>query len=114
MVKHRSVAAVIILTFITCGLYSIYWMYSVTEEVSYLTNDPSFTGGKVILFSLITCGIYTFFWYYSMGQKLMVAQQRHDMMVKDNSLIYLLLAIFGLSIVTIAIMQNDINDFATI
>src|SRR5699024_11733126 len=78
MVKHRSVAAVIILTFITCGLYSIYWMYSVTEEVSYLTNDPSFTGGKVILFSLITCGIYTFFWYYSMGQKLMVAQQRHD------------------------------------
>ena len=112
MVKNRSVASVIILSLITCGIYNIYWMYAVTEEVSYLIDDRTFTGGKVILFSIITCGIYTLFWYYSLGQKLMVAQQRHDKMIKDNSLIYLLLAIFGLSIVSTAIIQSDMNNFA--
>ena len=112
MVKERSIGAVIILSLITCGIYNIYWMYSITEEVSYLIDDSTFTGGKVILFSIITCGIYTFFWYYSMGQKLMVAQQRHDKMVKDNSIVYLLLAIFGLSIISNAIIQSEMNNFA--
>ncbi|WP_440895421.1 DUF4234 domain-containing protein [Amphibacillus sp. Q70] len=112
MVKHRSVGIVIILSLITCGIYNIYWMFAITEEIGYLSGDRSFSGGKVLLLTIITCGIYTFFWYYIVGSKLMMAQQKHDKMVKDNSLIYLILAIFGLGIVSNAIIQNDVNAFA--
>ncbi|BAM47544.1 DUF4234 domain-containing protein [Amphibacillus xylanus] len=112
MVKNRNVGVVIILSLITCGLYNIYWMYAITEEISYLIDDRSFRGGKVILFSLITCGIYTFFWYYTVGSKLMIAQRNHNKMVKDNSIIYLILAIFGLGIISNAIIQSDMNNFA--
>lgn len=112
MIKYRNIGVVILLSLITCGIYTLYWMYVVTEEISYLTGDSSFTGGKVLLYTLITCGIYTYFWYYIVGSKLMVAQKNHDRMVKDNSIIYLLLAIFGLGIISNAIIQNEINTFA--
>jgi len=112
MVKHRNVGIVILLSLITCGLYTLYWMFEITDEISYLSGDTSFTGGKVLLFTLITCGIYTFFWYYIVGSKLMIAQRNHNRMVKDNSIIYLLLAIFGLGIISNAIIQNEVNTFA--
>lgn len=112
MVKQRSIGMIILLSLVTCGLYTIYWMYTVTEEISYLTDDPTFSGGKVILFSLITCGIYNFFWYYAVGSKLMIAQRNHDRMAKDNSVIYLVLALFGFGIVSNAIIQSELNTYA--
>ncbi|WP_245630402.1 DUF4234 domain-containing protein [Amphibacillus sediminis] len=41
MVRQRSVAMVIILSLLTCGIYTIIWYYQVSEDLRYLTGDNS-------------------------------------------------------------------------
>ncbi|GEM00853.1 protein of unknown function [Halolactibacillus halophilus] len=114
MIKQRSVAMVIILSLITCGIYSLYWIYAITEELSQATNDPTFSGAKALIFLLLTCGIYGFFWYYVVGQKMADMQRQHNMLIKDNGVLYIVLAIFGFGIISDAIIQAEMNKFVGI
>ncbi|SEO26474.1 protein of unknown function [Amphibacillus marinus] len=112
MVKYRSVVGIIILNIVTCGIYSLFWLFAITEELGYLTDDHDFTGGKALLFTIITCGIYQIYWYYVVGRKVSEVQRRHNDYAADNGFLYLILAIFGLSIVSDAIIQSEMNRFA--
>lgn len=109
MVNERGVALAIILTLVTCGLYGIYWMIVLTNDVGNLSGDSSFTGGKHFLLTLITCGIWGIIWSYQLGKQLEVAQRQRGMMSSDNSILYLILSILGLGIVTYALAQSDVN-----
>ena len=108
--QNRSVVLLILFTFITCGIYHIYWMYAVTSEVNDYLQDNDTTGGMVILYSIITCGIYTFYWYYKMGKRLALCQERAGMRASDDSVLLLILPIFGLAIVSSAIIQSNLNN----
>lgn len=48
-----------------------------------------------------------------MGKTLYSAGAKRNVDVSDNSVLYLILAIFGLSIVNYCVMQSDLNKFAT-
>ena len=49
-----------------CGIYGLYWIYKLTEDVNTLKGDPNATsGGIVILLGIITCGIYMWYWLYT-------------------------------------------------
>lgn len=111
MIKQRSVIMVIILSLITCGLYNFYWMYAITEELSYATNDSNFSGAKSLIFTLITCGIYAFFWYYIVGQKVAEVQRQHNMFPRENGVLYIILSVLGFSIIANAIIQSEQNKF---
>lgn len=110
LIQQRSVGLGIILSLITCGIYSLYWMYAITNEVGYLSDDPSFTGGKTILFTIITCGIYALFWYYMLGGKLATAQMKKGYPAKDDGVLFIILGIFGLGIISMAIAQSNVNN----
>lgn len=112
MVTQRSVVGAIILSLITCGIYGIYWFIVLTNDVGRLSRDPSFTGGKHFLLTLITCGVWSFIWSYQIGQHIAEAQRQRGMSVTDNSVIYLILNLFGMSIVTHALAQADVNKLA--
>ena len=73
--RPRSVGLCIVLSILTCGIYGLYWLYCLNEDVCEVTERPGTSGGVVILLSLITCGIYTLYWYYKMGDKLDRARQ---------------------------------------
>ncbi|MGK0468913.1 DUF4234 domain-containing protein [Clostridium sp.] len=109
----RSVAGLIILSILTCGIYQMYWMYVTTNETNEYISKEDTSGGMVLVFSIITCGIYTIYWYYTMGKKLQDVQCRALGKSNDNgnddSLLYILLSIFGLSIVASAIIQSNLN-----
>ena len=111
MIKQRSVAMVIILTLITFGIYGLYWMYAITGELSHATNDPNFSGAKALIFLFLTFGIYGLFWYYIVGQKMAEMQRQHNMLIKDNGVLYIVLAIFVLGIISDAIIQAEMNKF---
>lgn len=106
----RSPALVIILSIVTCGIYYWYWIYCVSNEIKVFLDDPDINPGLEVLLSIVTCGIYTFYWYYKMNQKMVIMGQRADMLVTDNSVVCIILAVLGLSIVSMAIMQNQLND----
>lgn len=109
MMAKRSVATAILLSIFTCGIYGIIWMISLSNEVSAF-NGENQEGGMEFLLTFITCGIYGIYWNYKMGQKLVRAKQRAGQYAQDNSILYLILAIFGLSIVSMAIMQSQANE----
>jgi hypothetical protein len=108
--EKRSIALTIVLTLVTCGIYGLYWQYALTKEVAKLNNRPDFNGGIAVLLTLVTCGIYGLFWVYQLGQYIQQLQTTKGMPAKDNSLMYVILSLFGLGIVAFAIAQNDLNE----
>lgn len=105
-VRPRELVKAIILTIVTCGIYGIYWYVSLTNEMNMLckeNNDKS--GGTCFLLTLVTCGIYGYIWSYRYGAKKDKITGKND----NSALICLLLSLFGLSIVTYAILQDSVN-----
>lgn len=112
-IQRRELALTIILSLITCGIYGIYWFIVLTDDINKVSGDYKTSGGMAFLYSLLTCGIYTFIWNYKMGKKLYEAGERHGKNISDNSILYLVLSLFGFGIVSYALMQNDLNQFAS-
>ena len=113
-ITERNIAISIILTIVTCGIYGIFWFISLTDEIRNASEDSSMpSGGVAFLLTLVTCGIYGYYWAYRMGKGLAAAHKVHGSeVVSDNSVLYIILQIFGLGIVNYAIMQNDLNGLA--
>lgn len=109
--KQRSIPLCIVFSIITCGLYGIYWFICVTEEARLVSDRFQTTGGMAFLFSLITCGIYGFYWAYKMGDAMEDARAQHGEPSGSLPILFLLLNIFGLSIVTLALIQNELNKY---
>ncbi len=108
---NRSIVLGIVLFFITCGIYGLYWMYVLNEEINSLSGENEATGGgMVILFSIITCGIYGYYWAYKMGERVdRIKTETLGMSSSSSSIVFLILAIFGLHIVNFALMQDTVN-----
>ena len=86
------------------------WFYQVTKELNGYTEDYRTNPGLVIVLMFITCGLYTFYWWYRMNQLMMEAQAKTNYrFMTDNKVLYLLLNLFGLSIVNMLILQSDLN-----
>lgn len=110
VIKQRNIALCIIFTIITCGIYGIYWMINMVDDLNYVSGHSDDTsGGMVFLLSLITCNIYEWFWLYKAGKKLDEIDGNGD-----NSILLLILAVLGLVIVDWAIIQDKINKNASV
>ena len=112
---QRSIILSIILSIITCGIYGLYWIYKLVEELNEASGNTNDTGGlAVILFSLITCGIYGLYWYYKAGEKVNTAKTQRGIGPADSSfsILYLVLGIFGLGIISYALIQNELNKIS--
>ena len=115
-IKKRDIAMCIVLSIITCGIYGIYWEYCIVQDSNTASNEPYATsGGMVILLSIVTCGIYGLYWVYKNGNRMNAAMARAGLPCDTNkALLYVILNIFGLSIVTMALMQDDLNRMASL
>ncbi|MBQ4030983.1 MAG: DUF4234 domain-containing protein [Bacilli bacterium] len=111
-VPNRNIVTSIILSLVTCGLYGIYWMITLQDDSNLVCDENTTSGVTVFLLTLVTCGIYGWFWYYKMGQRLFQAGQKYGKQISDNSIIYILLGVFGLGIVNYCLMQSDLNKFS--
>ncbi len=112
-IQKVDIAMSIVFYVITCGFYSFYWLVCLTNDSNSVSNDrESANGGLALLYTIITCGIYGIYWNYKMGKKLYEAGKIHNVEIPDNSVLYLVLAIFGLSIVSYCLIQSDLNKLA--
>jgi len=114
-VRVRDVAVVVLLTIFTFGIYWIYWLIVTNDEIENTLrfHDGSVpSGGIVFLLSIVTCGIYTIYWWYKQGQRISYLQREHNLPPNDNSVLYLILSLVGLSIISQALMQSDLNAIA--
>ena len=112
MFVRRSVPMCVILSIITCGIYQLYWFVCVTNEADAVTGEPGPGGGMSLLFTILTCGIYGVYWGWKMGDKLDASRARHGVVPGSFAILFLLLNLFGLQIVTLAIIQSELNHYS--
>lgn len=112
MVKNRSIAVSIILSLVTCGFYSWYWLVCLNDDLNKLTKREDTSGGVVLILTLVTCGIYGWYWLYKSGEKVDYLKQANGETPASSAIVYLLLGIFGLGIISYALIQDEINKNA--
>lgn len=107
---ERSIATSLILTFVTCGVYLIIWIYSIGKDIrDYLGRDDPNPGMDIILM-IVTCGIWGIYLMYKYPTLINEMLHRRGLPVNENlPLTSLLLGVFGLSFVSVLMMQTELN-----
>jgi hypothetical protein len=95
----RSLLIYILLSLVTCGIYSLFFIHSLAKDVNVAcAGDGKETAGllKLILLSIITCGIYGVYWYYSLGDRLHENGPRYGVNITETGTTILLWILIGL------------------
>lgn len=106
----KNIATQIILSIITCGIYGIIWFITLTDDAANASDDHSMSGGVALLLTIVTCGLYGIYWAYKMGKIMAAAKEKAGLSSSDNSILYLVLQLFGLGIVNYCLIQSDLNE----
>ncbi len=107
--QKRGILGVVLLMLFTCGFYSLYLTAALHQETSVeLGKEASL--GKNILLIFVTCGIWIYVLNYDTAKNYVAIGQQRGVVVTDNSVLTLLLSIFGLMIVSNAILQDQQNN----
>ena len=112
MIQQRNIAVCIILSIVTCGIYGLYWYICLNNDTNTASNTFGTSGGVVVLLTIITCNIYGIYWAYKQGEKIDTAKANRGLPAGNSGVLYLILTLFGLSIVAWALMQNELNQMA--
>lgn len=108
--KKRSPVSVLLLSLVTCGIYSFYLIYKISDEVREFRGDSSINPTMELLLSIITCGVYGIYWYYKYGKLAFDMQNRVGVnSPSDLSIVLMLLPIFGLAVVSLLLLQAELN-----
>ncbi|MBQ8577788.1 MAG: DUF4234 domain-containing protein [Clostridia bacterium] len=108
--EKRSPVAVLLLSIVTCGIYQLYLIYKVSQEIRDFRGDNSISPGTELLLSIITCGLYEIYWFYKYGRLVFDMQQRVGVPgASDMSLVLLLLPVFGFGVVSMLLLQTELN-----
>ncbi len=69
----RSLLVFILLTIVTCGIYSWVFIYQLIQDVNIACDgdgEETMNFWLFFLLSLVTCGIFAYVWYYQLGNRL--------------------------------------------
>lgn len=94
----RSLAMYILLTIVTCGFYSLYFVYKMAADTNVACKDDGAGTaglGMYILLSMVTCGMYSIYWEYSLGNRLMANAPRYGLTFTENGTSVLMWRLFG-------------------
>ena len=96
---NRSFWFYLLLTFLTCGLYSIYFWYVYVEDLNtifYGDGEDSPNYIIVLLLSWVTCGIYGVYWRYKQANRMYrESYDRYGVMIEENGSAILLWTLLG-------------------
>lgn len=84
---NRSLFLLIVLTILTCGIYSWYFYYSIAKDANIIcAGDGEETAGllKHILLVIVTCGIYEYIWQCQFADRLRRNASRYGVNVDEN------------------------------
>ena len=113
-IPNRSIALAIVLSIVTCGIYGLYWLYCIVNDLNTASGDTADTsGGTVLLLSIVTCGIYMYYWNYKAADKVnKIHAMNGELQDTSLNILYLILTLVGFGIVTYALIQNELNHVA--
>ncbi len=107
-INKRIIVVCILLSIITFGIYGIYWLYLLVKNTRSIQKNTTSCTGEMLCLMFVP--FYSLYWWYTRGEKVKQEFSQHNYASTGNGIVYLILAIFGLSIVSMAIMQSDFNS----
>lgn len=119
----RSVIGWLLLSIVTCGIYSYYFLYCLARDINVMCQDDGdSTPGLAafILLSFVTCGFYAYYWYYKIGNRLQANAPRYGLMFQENGTTVLMWQIIGVllcglgPIFAMNIIIKNTNALATV
>ena len=112
-IVRRNIGLCIVFTILTCGIYGLYWLYCLADDVNTVTGRTDGTsGGLVLLFTILTCGIYGLYWMYQSGDAMDQLRIDRQQLPGHLGIIYLVLDLLGLGIISYALLQSELNNYA--
>lgn len=109
MLQNRNVVTVIILSIVTCGIYSLYWSYvtmKALDEEGNASNMPF-----IVQFILLFCYIGYIIFALNANNNLNAIRAKKGLPAKDSMVLFLILGVV-FPIALVALVQNDINELA--
>lgn len=105
--ENRSLAKCVILSIITCGIYGIVWGVKIARDAVKVkdVNDDGLAEILLVIF-------LPFIGFFLAERKLNEGCKAAGIQHSDNSILYLILGLFGLGIVDYCLMQSDLNKIA--
>ena len=120
MKTDRSIVVYILLNLVTFGIYGLYTVYSIAQDMNEMCDDDEHTGGLLffIVISLLTFGIYSLIWEYKIGNRVFRNAPQYGIMVRGDGTTIVLWRIFGLflwgigTFVGLHILFRNVNSLA--
>lgn len=108
----RNLVGMVLLMVVTFGIYFLYWVYQTTE---YANRDRSEPHHSPALQTLLVMFIpyYELYWFYKTSKKLKNIGEPFEIF-QDNSIVTLLLGIFGLGFIGAVVLQDQINQIEAV
>lgn len=110
MLQTTSIAVAILLSIVTCGIYGLYWDYQIMKRIRFLYSGNFDCVGEFLLFLFVP--FYSLYWVYTRSKQLADGMRRYGVAIDDLAVVNLLLMVFGVGIVSIALLQDQLNQFA--
>ncbi|MBQ3281828.1 MAG: DUF4234 domain-containing protein [Eubacterium sp.] len=109
MLQNRSVAMVIILTIVTCGIYGLYWVYDTMHALEQTSGKESSVNAIACLLLCIFVAPVGFILFGNgADEQLNMIKAQRGIPTTDNKVMYMILGFF-LPIVLIPIVQDEVN-----
>lgn len=107
--EPRNPPVVLILSFITCYIYLVYWWYMVGKEIKAATGNDKLNPGFDLLLNIVTCSFYSIYLSYKYPKLMLEMEERVQVEEKDQSLAATLLSLFSLGPIAAYLLQSDLN-----
>ena len=116
VVKEKSIGLCVVLSIVTCGIYGIYWLYTIAHDLNDLcesqNQEKGAEPGLVVVLGIVTCGIYSLYYLWKAGKMVASLTRSNGQHPSDDSIVLMVLALLQLSLVSYCILQSHINGFA--
>jgi|GEM_PF-6864556 len=103
--KHilkKNIVLSIALSIITLGVYTVFWVKSISEDIAKLETEKVNSSLETAMFFIVP--FYAVYWLYTKGKK--IAKIAND---ADMSILYAVQGLFLLCFFSLALMQNQLH-----
>lgn len=108
--EKKEPAMVIVFAILTCGIYLYFWIYQTSTDIkNALGGREDINPTMDIVLCIVTCGLYFIYLLYKYPQLLLELQDRTRQPRNDISTISIILGVVGLGIVSIFMIQTELN-----
>ena len=109
MLEKRGVATVVVFSILTCGIYMVYWTYVTCQALQQQGKKTSIPVILTTLMMLFFSSVGGLLLGMDADDNINAIKEMHGMPKADNKILWMLLGFF-IPVVTIALVQSEINS----